>query len=124
MVETKVKSSAPPPPSALKNFIAGGAGGVSLVITGQPLDTIKVCTTGGVHLSDVSKEISTLLWTLFSSFLSDKWDVGLLPVRRLSYNFFKTHEEKYIFIFFICWYINFTACTELTTLNFCIFGEK
>ena len=31
------------PPSALKNFIAGGAGGIALVITGQPLDTIKVC---------------------------------------------------------------------------------
>lgn len=31
-----------PPPSAIKNFIAGGAGGVCLVITGQPLDTIKV----------------------------------------------------------------------------------
>jgi len=30
------------PPSALKNFLAGGAGGVALVITGQPLDTIKV----------------------------------------------------------------------------------
>jgi len=30
------------PPSALKNFIAGGAGGIALVITGQPLDTIKV----------------------------------------------------------------------------------
>lgn len=29
-------------PSAIKNFIAGGAGGVCLVITGQPLDTIKV----------------------------------------------------------------------------------
>ena len=29
-------------PSALKNFIAGGAGGVCLVLTGQPLDTIKV----------------------------------------------------------------------------------
>lgn len=40
-VETK---TAPPPPSALKNFIAGGAGGVCLVITGQPLDTIKVGT--------------------------------------------------------------------------------
>jgi len=32
----------PPPPSALKNFIAGGAGGICLVISGQPLDTIKV----------------------------------------------------------------------------------
>jgi len=29
-------------PSALKSFIAGGCGGVCLVITGQPLDTIKV----------------------------------------------------------------------------------
>ena len=31
------------PPSAIKNFLAGGAGGVCLVVTGQPLDTIKVC---------------------------------------------------------------------------------
>lgn len=28
--------------SALKNFIAGGAGGVCLVVAGHPLDTIKV----------------------------------------------------------------------------------
>ena len=38
--EEPVKKKAPP--SALKNFIAGGAGGVCLVLTGQPLDTIKV----------------------------------------------------------------------------------
>ena len=37
--EEPVKKKAPP--SALKNFIAGGAGGVCLVLTGQPLDTIK-----------------------------------------------------------------------------------
>lgn len=37
-----MSKEAPPPPSALKNFIAGGAGGICLVITGQPLDTIKV----------------------------------------------------------------------------------
>ena len=30
------------PPSAFKNFVAGGVGGTCLVITGQPLDTIKV----------------------------------------------------------------------------------
>ena len=43
--EEPVKKKAPP--SALKNFIAGGAGGVCLVLTGQPLDTIKVssCST-------------------------------------------------------------------------------
>jgi len=38
----EVKSAAPPPPSAIKSFIAGGVGGVCLIITGQPLDTIKV----------------------------------------------------------------------------------
>lgn len=42
MSETAEVKKAPPPPSALKSFIAGGAGGVCLVITGQPLDTIKV----------------------------------------------------------------------------------
>ncbi|XP_066936635.1 mitochondrial carnitine/acylcarnitine carrier protein-like [Clytia hemisphaerica] len=30
------------PPSAFKNFVAGGVGGTCLVLTGQPLDTIKV----------------------------------------------------------------------------------
>lgn len=30
------------PPSALKNFLAGGVGGVCVVVTGHPLDTIKV----------------------------------------------------------------------------------
>jgi solute carrier family 25 carnitine/acylcarnitine transporter 20/29 len=29
--------------SALKNFLAGGVGGVCLVAAGHPLDTIKVC---------------------------------------------------------------------------------
>ena len=29
-------------PGALKSFIAGGAGGSCLVLTGHPLDTIKV----------------------------------------------------------------------------------
>lgn len=29
-------------PSPLKNFIAGGVGGSCLVLTGHPLDTIKV----------------------------------------------------------------------------------
>ncbi|CAB4037479.1 Mitochondrial carnitine acylcarnitine carrier [Paramuricea clavata] len=28
--------------SALKNFLAGGVGGIGLVIAGHPLDTIKV----------------------------------------------------------------------------------
>ncbi|XP_047142479.1 mitochondrial carnitine/acylcarnitine carrier protein isoform X1 [Hydra vulgaris] len=41
MDSEKIKE-AKAPPSAIKNFIAGGAGGVCLVITGQPLDTIKV----------------------------------------------------------------------------------
>ena len=29
-------------PSALKNFLSGGVGGVCTVVTGHPLDTIKV----------------------------------------------------------------------------------
>ena len=29
-------------PGALKNFIAGGVGGVCVVVVGHPLDTIKV----------------------------------------------------------------------------------
>ncbi|XP_057313457.1 mitochondrial carnitine/acylcarnitine carrier protein-like [Hydractinia symbiolongicarpus] len=38
-----ITAPAPPPlPSPLKNFIAGGVGGICLVVTGQPLDTIKV----------------------------------------------------------------------------------
>lgn len=38
----KVAKTPPKEPSALKNFIAGGVGGVCLVLSGQPLDTIKV----------------------------------------------------------------------------------
>ena len=29
-------------PSAFKNFIAGGVGGICVVLVGHPLDTIKV----------------------------------------------------------------------------------
>ena len=29
-------------PGAFKSFVAGGAGGVCIVLTGHPLDTIKV----------------------------------------------------------------------------------
>jgi len=36
------KASVAPQNSSTKNFLAGGAGGMCLVITGQPLDTIKV----------------------------------------------------------------------------------
>ncbi len=35
-------------PSASKNFIAGGVGGSCLVLTGHPLDTIKVSCLGKV----------------------------------------------------------------------------
>jgi solute carrier family 25 carnitine/acylcarnitine transporter 20/29 len=31
-----------PNSSALKNFLAGGVGGIALVFAGHPLDTIKV----------------------------------------------------------------------------------
>ena len=31
-----------PNASALKNFLAGGVGGIALVCAGHPLDTIKV----------------------------------------------------------------------------------
>lgn len=44
------------PPSALKNFIAGGAGGICLVITGQPLDTIKVCRRTNVAKLPITKD--------------------------------------------------------------------
>ena len=37
-------------PSGLKNFIAGGAGGICVVLVGHPLDTIKVCNM--VHALD------------------------------------------------------------------------
>ena len=36
------KKAAQRPSSAFKSFVAGGAGGVCLVVAGQPLDTIKV----------------------------------------------------------------------------------
>lgn len=43
--EQKVKMSKQPQPiSPLKNFFAGGFGGVCLVFAGHPLDTIKVIT--------------------------------------------------------------------------------
>ena len=37
-----VEPVAPKQPGALKSFIAGGVGGVCLVVVGHPLDTIKV----------------------------------------------------------------------------------
>ena len=40
--ETKQEAKGRKQPSALKNFLAGGVGGVCLVMTGHPLDTIKV----------------------------------------------------------------------------------
>ena len=48
-VEHPVKKS---PPSALKSFLAGGVGGVCLVASGHPLDTIKVtsCCNSTLHL--------------------------------------------------------------------------
>ena len=42
MAEEKAKESGGSS-SALKNFLAGGVGGVCLVAAGHPLDTIKVC---------------------------------------------------------------------------------
>lgn len=49
------------PPSALKNFIAGGAGGICLVITGQPLDTIKVrLQTQNVKPGEIPQYTGTL----------------------------------------------------------------
>ena len=35
--------------SALKNFLAGGVGGIALVFAGHPLDTIKVTNNGVLH---------------------------------------------------------------------------
>ena len=40
-------SAAHKEPSALKNFLAGGVGGACLVVTGHPLDTIKVSVATG-----------------------------------------------------------------------------
>ena len=42
VAETKQKAKGRKEPSALKNFLAGGVGGVCLVVSGHPLDTIKV----------------------------------------------------------------------------------
>jgi hypothetical protein len=36
------EKSAAPAPGLFKQFVAGGVGGASLVLVGQPLDTIKV----------------------------------------------------------------------------------
>ena len=38
-------------PGPIKNFIAGGVGGVCVVVTGHPLDTIKVHATPVVAVS-------------------------------------------------------------------------
>ena len=37
-------------PGAVKNLVAGGVGGVCLVVTGHPLDTIKVGVANDEHL--------------------------------------------------------------------------
>ena len=49
------KVVAKPQNSAIKDFLAGGVGGVCTVIAGHPLDTIKVSTE---HKSDIT-------WTLY-----------------------------------------------------------
>lgn len=41
-LEMEEKKSHKKQPSALKNFLAGGVGGACVVLTGHPLDTIKV----------------------------------------------------------------------------------
>lgn len=41
-VVPETKKAKPPPVSAIKNFLAGGFGGMCLVSAGHPLDTIKV----------------------------------------------------------------------------------
>ena len=38
------KRQASAQPGPLKDLVAGGVGGMCLVITGHPLDTIKVCS--------------------------------------------------------------------------------
>ena len=45
MAEAEKKAEGSGSSSALKNFLAGGVGGVCLVGAGHPLDTIKVCFT-------------------------------------------------------------------------------
>uniref|UniRef100_A0ACB8EHG1 Uncharacterized protein n=1 Tax=Sphaerodactylus townsendi TaxID=933632 RepID=A0ACB8EHG1_9SAUR len=42
MAEEPQKKPPPPPVSPVKNFFAGGFGGVCLVFVGHPLDTIKL----------------------------------------------------------------------------------
>ena len=41
-VEERLGHPVKKPPSLLKSFIAGGVGGICLVASGHPLDTIKV----------------------------------------------------------------------------------
>uniref|UniRef100_A0A3Q4GKN6 Uncharacterized protein n=1 Tax=Neolamprologus brichardi TaxID=32507 RepID=A0A3Q4GKN6_NEOBR len=48
-------SKQPQPISPLKNFFAGGFGGVCLVFAGHPLDTIKVYGTLCAGLGGVSE---------------------------------------------------------------------
>ena len=52
----EVKSNIAPQQSVFKDFVAGGAGGICLVITGQPLDTIKVSSfhTKVAYLSELT----------------------------------------------------------------------
>ena len=42
VADTKQEAKGRKEPSGVKNFLAGGVGGVCLVVTGHPLDTIKV----------------------------------------------------------------------------------
>ena len=39
---TEEKTPSKKQPSSLKNFVAGGVGGICVVLVGHPLDTIKV----------------------------------------------------------------------------------
>ena len=58
-------------PGAFKSFVAGGAGGVCIVLTGHPMDTIKVLTTarflvGSCVTMDVAPRIKRQQQTLGS----------------------------------------------------------
>uniref|UniRef100_A0A8B9F8I8 Uncharacterized protein n=1 Tax=Amazona collaria TaxID=241587 RepID=A0A8B9F8I8_9PSIT len=64
----------PQPISPVKNFFAGGFGGVCLVFVGHPLDTIKVrqwARRGPVRCGQTANPAEATAWSAFALF----WDL-------------------------------------------------
>jgi len=80
MADEKVpapKAMAPPPVSPLKNFLAGGFGGVCLVVAGHPLDTIKVRLQTQPQAPPGKPAVYSGTWDCFTKIIKNEGFRGL-----------------------------------------------